>query len=285
MYLFVYGTLRKHGSNHQVIQNEELVASQAWSKGNLYDPEKGFPYFINKGPKRVYGEVYKISNEKLLEIKDLNYGNTKAETFYQPSTISVMTDLLGEIECVTFINSEEQAVGLFPLTYGDWLVHLEIEKDNHTYFAYGSCMDNERFKLADVDHLFTNKIGGGLTDRLEMNYSLSVHDGGRANLIETGKQGEGVLYKVNKEAVEYLFMREGVYNGTYRPAMIDVMVDGRLYEKSLTFIVLDPVKECAPPLHYATEIIRGSKGTVSPEYHSKLVNDLKTKFNLSVGET
>ncbi|KIL47856.1 gamma-glutamylcyclotransferase [Jeotgalibacillus campisalis] len=284
MYIFVYGTLRKHGSNHQLIENEELIASQAWSTGNLYDSEEGYPYFIQKGPKRVYGEVYKIAKDKLLEIKNIHYPNSKSEKTFQTSTVSVRTDILGEIDCVTFVNKEEQVLGLFPLTYGDWLVHQELERDHHTYFAYGSCMDNERFKLAEVDHLFEDKIGGAQTDRLEMNYSLTVHDGGRANIIETGKQGEGVLYSVNKEAVEYLFTREGVYNGTYRPAFIDVVADNRLYQKSLTFIVLDPAEECAPPLHYATEIIRGSKGIVSEGYHTKLVYDLKRKFNLSMEE-
>ena len=276
--IFVYGTLRKHAKNHSLIQNEKLIASQAWATGELYDSEKGYPFFICEGTSRVYGEVYELSSDKFSKIDEL----ASEQNHYTRVEIAVHTDHLGDIEVYTYVNKKEQVTGSSPLRYGDWLVHLELDRDWHTYYAYGSCMDSARFKLAQVDHLFLDRIGGGTMDRLEMNYSLSVHDGGRANIIETGNQGEGVLYKVGRKAIQYLFKREGVDNGLYRPAIIDVTVNGRIYEKSLTFIVLNPIDECAPPMHYATEIIRGARGVVSEMYHQKLIKDLKEKYNMHV---
>ncbi|MBM7580234.1 gamma-glutamylcyclotransferase [Jeotgalibacillus terrae] len=272
---FVYGTLRKHGSRDAILKDEQLVASQAWTKGKLFLAGNLDPILKIEEDERSYGELYEVSSQKSEELKKL------FSLSGDLMKITVITDHLGEQTAYTHI-ADHQTELKEEIRFNDWLIHMEMDRPIQYYFAYGSCMDDERFRLAKVDHLFLNKIGGGKVDRLEMNYSLSVHDGGRANIIETGGQGEGVLYKVNQNAVEYLFKREGVDSGMYRPAMVDVTVDGIHYHKCITFIVLDPVDEAAPPLHYATEIIRGSKGVVSDEYHSKLMNDLMKKFNLEI---
>ncbi|WP_227395420.1 gamma-glutamylcyclotransferase [Jeotgalibacillus aurantiacus] len=272
---FVYGTLRKHGTAHDLIFNETLLASQAKTAGKLYVGDHLDPILVPSENQTSYGELYQVADEKADDVIKWMKKTGKVEK------IKVMTDHLGEVDALTQVDdgSHQKAE---EVRFNDWLVHLELDRPVHYYYAYGSCMDNERFKLASVDHLFINKIGGGVTDRLEMNYSLTVHDGGRANIIETGQPGEGVLYKVNQEALAYLFEREGVHTGMYRPVMIDVRVGDRTYEKSISFIVIDPSEEIAPPLHYATEIIRGSKNVVSDEYHKKLVQDLKEKFNVTV---
>ncbi|MFB1080975.1 gamma-glutamylcyclotransferase [Jeotgalibacillus sp. JSM ZJ347] len=272
---FVYGTLRKHGSRDEMLKNEQLLASQAWTLGKLYLANHLDPILKPGVNERSYGELYEVTSDKSEDLKKMMSLNGELVK------ITVFTDHLGELEAYTQTAVPEEEL-FEEIRFNDWLIHMEMDRPIQYYFAYGSCMDDERFKLAKVDHLFINKIGGGKVDRLEMNYSLNVHDGGRANILETGGTGEGVLYKVNQKAIEYLFHREGVDSGMYRPAMVDVTVDGIRYEKSMTFIVIDPVNEAAPPLHYATEIIRGSHGVVSDEYHRKLVNDLLDKFNLDV---
>ncbi|AJD91136.1 hypothetical protein JMA_18190 [Jeotgalibacillus malaysiensis] len=272
---FVYGTLRKHGSRESILSNEKLLASQAWVKGKLYLAEHLDPILKTEEEERSYGELFEVSSDQAETLKNLLTLNGKL------AKVTVHTDHLGELEAYTQ-TAEPDAELVEEVRFNDWLIHMEMDRPIQYYFAYGSCMDDERFKLAKVDHLFLNKIGGGTLDRLEMNYSLSVHDGGRANIVETGGCGEGVLYKVNQKGVEYLFEREGVHSGMYRPAMVDVTVDGIHYSKCITFIVIDPSEEIAPPLHYATEIIRGSRGVVSDEYHQKLVKDLMNKFNLEV---
>ncbi|TFE02934.1 gamma-glutamylcyclotransferase [Jeotgalibacillus salarius] len=272
---FVYGTLRKHGSRDIILEGEKLLASQAWTKGKLFLADHLDPILQPDSNERAYGELYEVSIEKSKNLKNLMKMNGEL------AKITVYTDHLGEHEAFTQVPQSDVEL-VENVRFNDWLIHMEMDRPIQYYFAYGSCMDDERFKLAKVDHLFLNKIGGGKVERLEMNYSLSVHDGGRANVIETGGSGEGVLYKVNQSAVEYLFHREGVDSGMYRPAMVDVTVDGIHYHKSLTFIVIDPVEESAPPLHYATEIVRGSHGVVSDEYHQKLVKDLMNKFDLDL---
>ncbi|WP_404409403.1 gamma-glutamylcyclotransferase [Jeotgalibacillus malaysiensis] len=272
---FVYGTLRKHGSRDSILDQEKMLASQAWVKGKLYLADHLDPILKPDENERAYGELYQVSADHCEELKELLSLNGKL------ARVTVYTDHLGEQEAFTQTTVPDAEL-VEHVRFNDWLIHMEMDRPIQYYFAYGSCMDDERFKLAKVDHLFLNKIGGGTLDRLEMNYSLCVHDGGRANIVETGGLGEGVLYKVNQKGVEYLFEREGVDSGMYRPAMVDVTVDGIHYNKCITFIVIDPVEELAPPAHYATEIIRGSRGVVSDEYHEKLVKDLMDKFNLEV---
>lgn len=272
---FVYGTLRKHGSRDSILDQEKLIASQAWVNGKLYLADHLDPILKTDENDRAYGELYEVSADRSEELKEMLSLNGKL------ARVTLYTDHLGEQEAFTQTSSPGAEL-VEHIRFNDWLIHMEMDRPIQYYFAYGSCMDDERFKLAKVDHLFLNKIGGGTLDRMEMNYSLSVHDGGRANIVETGGRGEGVLYKVNQKGVEYLFEREGVDSGMYRPAMVDVTVDGIHYTKCITFIVIDPKEELAPPVHYATEIIRGSRGVVSDEYHQKLVKDLMDKFNLEV---
>ncbi len=75
-------------------------------------------------------------------------------------------------------------------------------------------------------------------------------------MVEDGGETEGVLYEVPFD--RYLYKREGVYEGTYLPAFVDVKIGNQIYDDGLTFLVLQKSEEIARPGHYRIEIEKGA---------------------------
>ncbi|TKC19376.1 gamma-glutamylcyclotransferase [Robertmurraya kyonggiensis] len=275
MKVFVYGTLRKHGRYHHLLNGSPCLAEQAWTFGELFDTGRGYPVMKSSAQQKVYGEIYEIDNATLLKLDILeDYEEGRDDNEYDRITTDVFTDS-GTHKCFVYI---ENKIGLGKVTipHGDWKLHhlMETKPSSTYYFAYGSCMDTERFSIANVEHYFENVVGASLLNGYSMKYLFAVEDGGRADIIEVGGTTEGILYEIPYEGVEYLFRREGFYGGWYRPTFVDVTVNNQLFMDVLTFHVYEKQREQAPPAHYAKEILRGSKGRVSTEYFQKLVAEL-----------
>lgn len=114
----------------------------------------------------------------------------------------------------------------------------EEEEDTFHYFAYGSCMDDGRFKEARVDNLF-KPVGVARLDGYRLGFTRKSTDGGgRADIIEEeGEEGEGeegrgggggrgsgvvgVVYRCPASALHYLMGREGAPL-IYRPTFLRV---------------------------------------------------------------
>jgi gamma-glutamylcyclotransferase (GGCT)/AIG2-like uncharacterized protein YtfP/cation transport regulator ChaC len=272
--VFVYGTLRRHEENHSLLKEAELHYEQAWAEGRLYDTGKGYPA-MKEGEGRVYGEIYKINDALLHKLDDIeDFIEGREENLYNRQLQEVNTDQ-GPVEAFVYYGLGEK---MFQneVSSGDWKVHQFIKEkpERILYFAYGSCMDDARFKLAEVDHHFKICLGAGALKGYSMRYLFKVEDGGRGDIIEDGGTMEGIVYDVPQEAVEYLFTREGVAPGWYRAAFVDVTIGKTVYKDVLTFIVKTKFDEVQPPEHYAREILRGSLPHVSAAYHSKLQQQL-----------
>lgn len=275
MHVFVYGTLRKHEKNSSLLEGRRCLAEQAWVYGELYDTGLGYPVMRKSTGQKVYGEVYSIDAETLQKLDILeDYEDGRENNLYDRNEIPIYTDK-GVITALVYI--ENLPLGKEQIKHGDWKLHnlLRSSPKSLYYFAYGSCMDIERFKQANVDHFFQKVVGPCSLKCYSMKYLFSVHDGGRADIVEDGGVTEGILYEIPFECIEYLFKREGFYTGWYRATFVDVNVGEELYTNVLTFHVYDKKEEQAPPAHYATEILRGAKGRVSDEYYSKLVSELQ----------
>ncbi|RLQ95404.1 gamma-glutamylcyclotransferase [Falsibacillus albus] len=274
-YLFVYGTFRKKESNHSFLKDAVLIASQAWLKGTLYDTAKGYPALDLNGDSAVYGELYEIDQDILSDLDEVEgFKEGRESNLFVRRTGIIHTDL-GEKEA-SYYTAGNRDFLIEEIKSGDWRVHKFIQNppEELYYFAYGSCMDNERFKKAKVDHLFTDIVGGGRLKNFSMKYTFCVHDGGRGDIVEDFGETEGVLYRVNWDAFDYLFEREGVAPGWYRAALVDIETSYRTYDDVLTFIVIAKHQESRPPLHYAREILRGANPHVSKDYMNKLYNQL-----------
>ncbi|WP_282033456.1 gamma-glutamylcyclotransferase [Metabacillus indicus] len=270
--LFVYGTLRHGESNFTYMKEASCIAEQARTSGKLYDTGEGYPAMTAESG-AVYGELYVLDKENLERIHELEgyFAENHQNNLFDLKEVTVMTDT-GEFHALTYVMNESRTSGMKQIESGDWKEYLFASElpEETLYFAYGSCMDTERFKLAGVDHHFSEVIGAGKTERYSVKFTISVHDGGRADLVEEHGGAEGILYRVPKEAVEYLYVREGVGTGMYRPAFIGVKVNGREYKQCLTFTVIDKKEEFRPPGHYSSEILKGAEGRLSPEYVKRI---------------
>ncbi|RDI43181.1 gamma-glutamylcyclotransferase [Falsibacillus pallidus] len=275
--LFVYGTLRRHDNNHSFLLKERLAASQAWINGIMYDTTAGYPTVELQGTSTVYGELYEINEAILPELDELEgYHEGEEGNLFHRTICKVNTDL-GEYEAIIYITGDKK-LNRELIEGGDWRVHqffTDKSKQELYYFAYGSCMDDERFAKARVDHLFKEVVGGGTLENFSMKYTFLVHDGGRGDIVEDGGAVEGVLYKVDWSAFEYLFEREGVAPGWYRPALVDINAADGMIQDVVTFIVIKKDKETCPPLHYAREIMRGAKPYVSSQYLKNLYTQVE----------
>jgi gamma-glutamylcyclotransferase (GGCT)/AIG2-like uncharacterized protein YtfP len=278
--VFVYGTLRKHQSNAHLLKAATLVAAQCWMKGEMYDSPFGYPFMKQSENGTVYGELYQVNDQQLKRLDDLeDYRGAGQDNLYDRVLQTVYTDT-GSFQALVYVlPKNKQIENLTYIEGGNWSVY-RLLKDNDTflYFAYGSCMDDERFKKAGVNEQFQHVEGRGVLEGYQLRFAIYVHDGGRADIVEEGGTVEGKVYVVTKECLEYLYKREGVEARWYRPAVVDVDVNGTSTKNVLTFLVVGKEAEKAPPAHYFREIVRGGSGVLSNAYLEKIKEASRRKI-------
>ncbi|MFY4773647.1 gamma-glutamylcyclotransferase [Metabacillus sp. RGM 3146] len=269
--LFVYGTLRSQMENENFVKNAKTLSRQCFVEGDLFDTGNGYPVLVPGGGNRAYGELIQVSKEELERIDELEgYAGKGKTNDYERMSIVVHTDL-GEKEAQTYVFDEDKAQGMDPVTYNDWKCHLYLEKPVLYYFAYGSCMDEKRFIEHSVDHFFKDVLGRGAADGYDLAFTRRAPDGGRADMVETGGLVEGKVYQISQDALKYLYKREGVFGWVYRPAFVDIEINGEELKDVLTFLVIHKENEITPPQSYLDEIICGATGCVSEEYLIRLM--------------
>ncbi|RSK27625.1 gamma-glutamylcyclotransferase [Bacillus sp. HMF5848] len=266
MKVFVYGTLRKGEGNARLLDGATCLAEQCWTDGALFDTGYGYPAMKQSQLDRVYGELYAVSDADLKRLDHLEgYIPGGTNNLYERIEQTVYTDK-GSFTAFVYVASNSSLVKKHILS-GDWkLYQFENSHSKIVYFAYGSCMDDVRFKKQNVHHYFQNVIGSGKLHGYTLRFTRKALDGGRADIVEEGGVVEGKLYDITADALDYLYGREGVKAGCYRPAFIEVEYNGLLLKNVLTFTVVDKEAETAPPDHYMQEIIRGGTGYVSEQY-------------------
>ncbi len=151
-----------------------------------------------------------------------------------------------------------------------------LKKETIPYFAYGSCMDDARFIKSKVNQHFNKILGRGILDGYTLRFTRRAADGGRADIVEEGGTVEGKVYEMTSDALPYLYRREGVNAGCYRPNVIQIRLDNHTIIDALTFVVVEKEAEIAPPAHYMEEIIRGGDGILSRAYMDSLKKRVKT---------
>jgi gamma-glutamylcyclotransferase (GGCT)/AIG2-like uncharacterized protein YtfP len=275
-FVFVYGTLRKHERNHYLLKEAELVAEQAWTEGKLFDTGYGYPALQDSSNDVVYGELYLVTEEQLWRLDELEgYSAAGKDNLYNRKKKVISYDRGKSQAYVYTIADHNQHMLKTPINSGDWKEHHLLNQEPILYFAYGSCMDDARFKKAQVDHYFQKVTGTGILYGYTLRYSANMNDGGRADIVEEGGIVEGKVYEIPANCVSYLYRREGVGSRLYRPAFVDLTINGTLYNEVLTFIVVNKEEETAPPVHYSEEIIRGGTGYLSESYLEELEEHIK----------
>ncbi|MBY0121451.1 gamma-glutamylcyclotransferase [Bacillus sp. S/N-304-OC-R1] len=271
--VFVYGTLRANERNHELLRGSTCIAQQAWTAGIMFDTGKNYPALIRNSEGRVYGELYEITWQQLANLDNLEgYNGEGQNNLYDRAIQKIYTDH-GDYEAYVYImdtidpDSNE-------ISSGDWKVYRYLNEETLYYYAYGSCMDDARFKIANVSHYFQNLIGRGMLEGYSLGFTYKAHDGGRADIVEGQGVVEGKVYQVPSEAIPYLYAREGVKTSCYRPAIVEIKMENERVIEALTFIVVNKQSELPPPAHYLEEIIRGGTGLFSDEY----MENLKGRF-------
>ncbi|SMO72694.1 gamma-glutamylcyclotransferase [Melghirimyces algeriensis] len=283
--VFVYGSLRRGEKYHSLLAQSKPEAMQAWIKGELFDTLQGYPGLSVPGERRVYGELYRVNRETLSRLDELEGFRPEDPDFpdqYRRVRLSVQTDH-GSVESDVYLYARPRQRSMKTVPYGDWKARDLKRQNRWLYFAYGSCMDHQRFLSHGVGDVFQQVLGRGILHGYALRFTLPRPDGGRADIVEQpGDRVEGKVYEVEQQGLEYLFWREGVDHNVYRPAWVPVIIDGKTVENVLTFVVIDKKKEIAPPEHYVREILRGSKGIVSDSYHRGLRRRFKDTFGMTM---
>lgn len=269
--VFVYGTLRRGERNHHYLDVATCIYHQSWIRGTLYDTTSGYPAMQESKTNHIYGEIYEVSESQLQAIDRLEgFVEGGLDNLFVRTEATVYNDMGVELNAIIYTAGQPSSDSSEVIPSGDWLVYNYLKRDTLLYFAYGSCMDDERFKLANVDHHFYNIKGKGILDGFEFQFSRSSNDGGKGDLVENKlEKVEGIVYQISDEAITYLYKREGVNNNLYRPAVIHVSIDGKTY-LAITFMGLVKSAETAPTELYGTEIIRGGKGLLSKDYIQRI---------------
>lgn len=280
--VFVYGTLRRFQSNSHLLDDAVLVASQCWTRGQLFDSSYGYPYMVQSDSGRVYGELYQIDSSQLKKLDELeDYKGPGQDNLYDRVQQTINTDNGTKQAFVYVLANSRQIEKISLINGGDWSVYCYLKKnDSLLYFAYGSCMDIQSFKEEQKEHYFTKVIGRGILDGYTLRYTRVISDGGRADVVEEGGKVEGKVYQIPREAVSYLDEREGVKYSSYRPAIVPIKLDNNMTIEALTYIVVNKKREAVPPAHYMESIIRGGTGFLSPAYMKQLKEQYKVLSNL-----
>ncbi|SDY91336.1 Cation transport regulator ChaC [Evansella caseinilytica] len=273
-YVFVYGTLRRGEANHDLLSPATLIASQAWVTGELFDTGEGYPAMVDSSDEssEVYGEIYEVNNEQLTALDVLEgYAPAGTNHLYERKKRMIYTDKQAVEAYVYIIAQENQHMLARKIACGDWRIHrwLKMQPERFFYFAYGSCMDNERFMTDGVAEMFTDIIGCSAAKGYDFCFSRHSDDGGRADIKEGDGTVEGVMYLLPFAAAEYLYKREGVNANVYRPALLELPINETSVE-ALTFTVKNKQPDLAPPDHYAIEILRGASRHLSSAYYEFL---------------
>lgn len=127
-YVFVYGTLKKSGSNHYFLKNSEFVERYIITNHVLYDIGHGFPYMI-KGNGAVYGEIYKVDKDTMYSLDRLegvgSLYNRCAETYFDDKKaveLNYYTSVINKFEKNQLIKT-----GFWDIKNSEEILNVKVE--------------------------------------------------------------------------------------------------------------------------------------------------------------
>ncbi|MEK6478849.1 gamma-glutamylcyclotransferase family protein [Catalinimonas sp. 4WD22] len=114
--VFVYGTLRKQGTNHHIIKDCECISNQHNLRGfSLYDYEHWYPYMVYSTEQdSVVGEIYKVDErvKKQLDILE-DIDNNLYKFVYLPTE-----------GFYAYIKYDDNIFDMPKIEGGDWISYI-----------------------------------------------------------------------------------------------------------------------------------------------------------------
>ncbi|MCU4988261.1 gamma-glutamylcyclotransferase [Bacillus cereus] len=124
-HVFVYGTLRKEQTNAHYMQGATCIADEAWTYGELFDTNEGYPAMTYSNEEKVYGEVYEVNDEILRKLDELEEYTGNAETDLYDRITQTVYAADREIEAYVYIAQDKKMI-LKVIDSEDW---VEYQKE------------------------------------------------------------------------------------------------------------------------------------------------------------
>ena len=124
-YIFVYGTLRKNEANAHFLQDSICIANESWTYGSLFDTNEGYPAMIHSKNKKVYGEVYRVTDAVLRDLDKLEeYTGASEQDLYNRITQAIY---INEkiLEAYVYI-AQKQDMLQHQIVEGDWVSYRKL---------------------------------------------------------------------------------------------------------------------------------------------------------------
>jgi gamma-glutamylcyclotransferase (GGCT)/AIG2-like uncharacterized protein YtfP len=119
-FVFVYGTLRSNLRNNYLLKDAEMVSNKCWAEGTLYDVGCGYPAMAVHPKKRVYGELYQVTEHELKQLDRLEgYEKNGTNNHYERIEQTIFTAQCPYTAYV-YIYKKEQVSQLEEVPLGDW---------------------------------------------------------------------------------------------------------------------------------------------------------------------
>lgn len=115
--VFVYGTLRKRGTNHHVISKSPCIQANYIIRGYcLYDYQHWYPYMIERLENdQVIGEIYRVDQQTLKQLDILeDVKNKLYKLIFLPNH-----------QCYTYIKYDKNVDGLPRIASGNWIEYIK----------------------------------------------------------------------------------------------------------------------------------------------------------------
>ncbi|WP_263704846.1 gamma-glutamylcyclotransferase, partial [Bacillus thuringiensis] len=109
-HVFVYGTLRKEQTNAHYMQGAICIADKAWTYGELFDTNEGYPAMTYSREEKVYGEVYEVNDEILRKLDELEEYTGNAETDLYDRIKQTVYAADREIEAYVYIAQDKKMI-------------------------------------------------------------------------------------------------------------------------------------------------------------------------------
>lgn len=223
--IFVYGSLRKGGSNHSLLASSIFIGS-AKTAQKLIMRARAFPFVSDdQQVSYIHGEVYSVNSSVLRMVDRLeSYDVLSPEnSWYEREEILVKMDddPQSPRKVAMYFNRKENKAPIFGS--GDF---FNLDDRNHTsevvhYFAYGSNRNPVRFRT-DRGICFSQRYWAKLHDyRLVFNKRSSDGKSSYANIqASEGDFVEGILYQLPLASIQKLDTYEGAPNHYLREQMV-----------------------------------------------------------------
>jgi len=119
MKLFVYGTLLRKESNHQVLNGATLLYTGGLLQAKMYDTGNGYPAIELAEGSTIVGDIYEIPEHMWIDLDELEGHTGNSTTDLYSKEIVKVQIVEGLIEAVVYTICDE-SMKVNEILSGDW---------------------------------------------------------------------------------------------------------------------------------------------------------------------